>query len=158
MPVARKAPPIARGFVYVLLLVVCTVTAAYGGYVVGSRSAPAEDTIATDRDVAVKIAVARAVAAQKHEDRAKRREALREFADFQRQRFAAEKQRALDAQHIEDGEAAARAYSRGKKAGAVDAQRKFAEEAADAEAATASTAATTGQTAAADAGDEDANP
>ena len=127
MPAARTGPRFATGFVYLLLLAVCTVTAAYGGYVVGSRSRPTESSIATQKGDAVKTAVARAIAAQKREDRAKRRDAMLKFADFQRQRFAAEKQRALDAQHITDGAAAARAYSRGLKAGTVKGEQKAAQ-------------------------------
>ena len=126
----RALPRLARGFVYVLLLVVCTVTAAYGGYTVGTRTRPSDTSITTQKGDAVKIAVTRAVAAQKHADRVKRRNALRDFANFQRARFDAELQRKLDAQHITDGEAAARAYSRGQKAGAVAAQKKAAEAAA----------------------------
>ena len=119
MPAVRKAPTIARGFVYVLLLVVCTVSAAYGGYVVGTRTQPAESSagplIGGDQDKAT--AVAKAVAAQKRADRGKRRAALRDFAIFQRERFAAELQQKLSEQHMADGQAAARAYSRGRKAG-----------------------------------------
>lgn len=137
MPAVRTGPRLATGFVYLLLLAVCTVTAAYGGYVVGSRSQPTESSIATQKGVAVKAAVTRALAAQKREDRAKRRRALREFADFQRQRFAAELQRKLDAQHISDGAAAARAYSRGLKAGTVKGEQKAAQ--ATAKAANAAT-------------------
>src|SRR4051812_33636937 len=130
MPAVATVPRFARGFVYVLLLVVCTATAAYGGYVVGTRTVPTESSITTRQDVAVKTAVARAVAGQRRADRAKRRAALLEFAGFQRRRFASELQRKLDAQHISDGEAAARAYSRGKKAGAVEAERTAAKDAA----------------------------
>ena len=124
MPAVRTGPRLATGFVYLLLLAVCTVTAAYGGYVVGSRSRPTESSIATQKGDAVKTAVNRAIAAQQREDRAKRRHALRAFADFQRQRFASELQSKLDAQHISDGEAAARAYSRGLKAGTVKGETK----------------------------------
>src|SRR4051794_11982009 len=78
VPAVRAAPRIARGLVYVLLLIVCTATAAYGGYVVGTRTVPTESSITTRQDVAVDTAVTRAVAAQKRADRAKRRAALRD--------------------------------------------------------------------------------
>jgi hypothetical protein len=120
---------VARGFVYVLVVVAFTATAAYGGYVIGSRHGPSEGAVAADQSAAVKVAVAKAVASQKHEDRARRRDALRQFGDFQRQRFAAELQRKLTEQHQIDAEAAARAYTRGKHAGAVVATQKAAAEA-----------------------------
>ena len=126
MPAVRAGSRFATGFVYLLLLAVCTVTAAYGGYVVGSRSRPTESSIATKQGDAVHAAVTRAVAAQRRTDRAKRRDAMLRFAEFQRARFAAEKQRALDAQHISDGAAAARAYSRGLKAGIAKGEEKAA--------------------------------
>src|SRR4051794_39527584 len=126
---ARSAPRVARGFVYVLLLVVCTATAAYGGYVVGSRTQPAPATAATQIGEPAKASVAKAVAAQRRADRAKRRQALIDFAQFQRERFAAELQRKLDAQHITDGRAAARAYPPGKKPRTGEAQQAAAEKA-----------------------------
>lgn len=127
MPEMRLAPRVARGFVYVLVVVAFTVTAAYGGYTIGKRSLPDQKVVKNDTSAAVSAAVHRAVAHQKALDRAKRRRALRDFAAFQRARFAAEKQQALDAQHIADGQAAARAYARGRKAGAITAAEKAAE-------------------------------
>ena len=126
MPEMHLAPRVARGFVYLLVVVAFTVTAAYGGYTIGKRSVPDQKVVKSDTSAAVSTAVHRAVAHQKALDRAKRRDALRAFADFQRARFASEKQQALDAQHITDGEAAARAYARGKKAGAITAAEKLA--------------------------------
>lgn len=127
MPEMRLAPRIARGFVYLLVVVAFTVTAAYGGYTIGKRSVPDQKVVRSDTSTAVSTAVARAVARQKALDRTKRREALRDFAVFQRAQFASEKQAALSAQQLEDAKEAARAYARGKKAGAVTAMEKLAE-------------------------------
>jgi len=127
LPEPRAIARLARGFVYVLLVVAFTATAAYGGYVIGSRHGPSEGAVAADQSAAVKAAVTKAVATQKREDRAKRRDALRQFGDFQRERFAAELQQKLTEQHQVDAEAAARAYVRGKKAGAVVATQKAAQ-------------------------------
>jgi len=135
VPDVRLAPRVARGFAYLLVVVTFTATAAYGGYTIGHRSRPDNTTIRTDQSAAVSAAVHRAVRHQVALDRTKRRDALRAFADFQRARFAAELQRKLDAQHITDGEAAARAYTRGKRAGVVTATAKAAKDAAAAPAA-----------------------
>jgi len=123
-------PRVARGFVYVLVVVAFTVTAAYGGYTIGHRSRPDDAAIRTGQSAAVTTAVHKAVRHQAALDRAKRRDALREFAGFQRARFASELQRKLDAQHITDAEAAARAYTRGKNAGVITATEKAAKDTA----------------------------
>jgi hypothetical protein len=110
---------VARAFAYVLLVVTCTVVAALGGYQVGIRSNPSESTSAAERAQAVDTAVAKAVAAQKATDRRLRRDALKSFGVFQREKYMALMQRRLDAQHLEDAAEAARAYRRGKAAGAA---------------------------------------
>ena len=109
----------ARAFAYVLLVVTCTVIAALGGYQVGVRSNPSETTSAAERTQAVHGAVAKAVATQKAADRALRVDALQAAMAFQREKYLALMQRRLDAQHLEDAAEAARAYRRGKAAGAV---------------------------------------
>jgi hypothetical protein len=137
VPQVRLFPRLARGFVYVLVVVAFTVTAAYGGYTIGHRSRPDDAAIRTDESAAVSTAVHKAVRHQAAIDRAKRRDALRAFADFQRTRFASELQRKLDEQHIVDAQAAARAYSRGRKAGVITATEKAAKDAKDGAPATA---------------------
>lgn len=122
---------VARAFAYVLLVITCTVIAALGGYQVGTRTNPSESTSATERQQAVHVAVTKAVAAQRAKDRQLRRDALQAFGAFQREKYMALMQRRLDAQHLDDAAEAARAYRRGKAAGAAASAEKAAEKTAD---------------------------
>lgn len=138
---------VARAFAYVLLVMTCTVVAALGGYQIGVRSNPSEEVSASERTTAVHDAVARAVAKQKAADRRLRRDALRDLAAFQRERFAGELSDRVAEVRLAEAANAARAYKRGKVAGrvtAVKAAEKTAEADAEAEAdATAETAEAT---------------
>lgn len=130
---------VARAFAYVLLVVTCTVVAALGGYQIGVRSNPSEEVAASERTTAVHDAVAQAVKRQKAADRALRRDALKRFAAFQRERFASEMAARVSEVRLAEAANAARAFRRGKAAGRVTAVREAAkakaDEAADAAAA-----------------------
>lgn len=132
---------VARAFAYVLLVVTCTVVAALGGYQVGVRSNPSEEVSAVERTTAVSGAVARAVARQKAADRVLRRNALRDLAKFQRERFASEMAARVAEVRLAEAANAARAYRRGKAAGRVTEARAAAKEAAEATTAPAGAAA-----------------
>lgn len=132
---------VARAFAYVLLVVTCTVIAALGGYQVGVRSNPSKETSAAERTTAVDQAVKRAVARQKAADRALRRDALKRFGAFQRERFASELAARVAEVRLAEAANAARAYRRGKAAGRVTEARAAAKEAAEATVAPASGAA-----------------
>lgn len=132
---------VARAFAYVLLVVTCTVVAALGGYQVGVRSNPSEEVSAVERTTAVSGAVARAVARQKAADRVLRRNALRDLAKFQRERFASEMASRVAEVRLAEAANAARAYRRGKAAGRVTEARAAAKEAAEATTAPAGAAA-----------------
>ena len=108
---------VARAFAYVLVVVTFTATAAYGGYVIGTRSRPSEGDVVARSAASSHTAVARAVAARGHADRVLRREAITKSMAFQRQRDMELMQRRLSEQHIADGEEAARAFARGRAAG-----------------------------------------
>lgn len=108
---------IARAFAYVLVVITFTATAAYGGYVIGTRSRPSDGDIAAGRAADMHAAKAKAVAARGKADRALRRAAIQNALSYQHARDMELTQRRLSEQHIADGELAARAFSRGKAAG-----------------------------------------
>lgn len=119
--------PVARAFAYVLLVVVCTVVAAAGGYAIGVRTNPSDETTTVQRADAVQDAVRRAVARQRATDRKLRRDALRDAMAWQRDKYLAVMRRRLDAQRLADAKQAVRAYARGRAAGRVAAERRAAE-------------------------------
>lgn len=119
LPEMRLPARIARVIAYLLVVVAFTATAAFGGYVVGSRTRPTDAKISAEQTLAVKAAVAHAVAARARTDRAERIAVLKKAMAWQQQRFAETLQRKLDEQHLADGQAAARAFSRGKRAAAA---------------------------------------
>lgn len=114
-PLAR----VGRAFAYVLLVLTCTVIAALGGYQVGIRQNPSEGTTAAQREQAVRSAVSSAVAEQAAKDRALRRSALAKAMRWQRAKLSTEFERRLGEQRLADAAMAARAYRRGKAAGAT---------------------------------------
>ena len=117
MPEFGTLHRVARAFAYVLVVVTFTATAAYGGYVIGTRSRPSEADVASGRAAAIHVAVAKAVAARGKADRALRRDAIQAALRYQHTRDMELMQRRLSAQHIADGELAARAFARGRAAG-----------------------------------------
>ena len=117
-----------RAFAYVLLVVTCTVIAALGGYQVGVRAQP--EVAAPPTQQQIDTAVAAAVKKQKAADRAKKRADMAKAMAWQRERFDAEMSRRISEVRLAEAENAARAYRRGKAAGAATAAVEATEAAA----------------------------
>jgi hypothetical protein len=123
------AARVGRALAYVLLVVTCTVIAAVGGYQVGARTGPSEATVAAEQDHS-RSAITKAVARQKAADRVRRREALAQAMAWQRERFEAEMSTRIAEVRVAEGKNAARAFRRGKAAGAAAAATAAETEAA----------------------------
>jgi hypothetical protein len=131
MPAMRRpsarAGRAGRAFAYVLLVVTCTVIAALGGYQIGTRTQPETTAAPTERQL--DAAVAAAVKKQKAADRAKKRADMASAMAWQREKFNAELSRRISEVRLAEAENAARAYRRGKAAGAATAAVEATEEA-----------------------------
>lgn len=112
--------PIERAFRALVLLAVClafTAAAALGGFEYGRRSRPTDGDIAARRDAAVHAAVVRAVAAKGSADHRKRLRIEARALARQRGRLMALMEQRLTEAHVADAQLAARAFSRGRRAG-----------------------------------------
>lgn len=121
-----RAGRAGRAFAYVLLVVTSTAVAALGGYQVGLRTQPAQPPAPAERQV--DAAVAAAVKKQKAADRAKKRADMAKAMAWQRERFEVELARRISEVRLAEAQNAARAYRRGKAAGAATATAKAAED------------------------------
>ena len=102
-------------FAYLLLVAVCTVIAAMGGYEIGSRTQSKEAAPPTAQQV--DAAVAAAVKKQKAADRAQKRADMAKAMAWQRRKFDSELSAKVSEVRLAEAENAARAYRRGKAAG-----------------------------------------
>lgn len=123
------AGPIERALraVVALMLVVAVLAAALiAGYEYGIRQAPSHREVARDQSAAIHSAVQTAVKARERRDYALHLKIMGWALAKQRRRLNAQFQQRLISQQQADGEAAARAFRRGQKAGAARAAAKAA--------------------------------
>ena len=127
---SARAGRAGRAFAYVLLVVTCTLVAALGGYQIGTRTQPETTQAPTARQL--DAAVAAAVKKQKAADRADKRADMAAAMAWQREKFDRELSQRVNEVRLAEAENAARAYRRGKAAGAataaVEATEKVSEE------------------------------
>jgi hypothetical protein len=118
IPASGLAERAFRGVVAILVVLAFTTVGVIGGYEYGRRSRPSSSDIATQRDTAVQAAVSRAVASRAKADHVKRLRVERRYAAWVAQRWQVRLENAVNQAHIQDGQAAALAFKRGRAAAA----------------------------------------
>ena len=116
MPAIRPVERAFRGVVAILVVLAFTTVGVIGGYEYGRRSRPGDADIAAQRDRAVHAAVTRAVAARAKADHVKRLRIERRYAAWLAERWQLRLENAVNQAHIQDGQAAALAFKRGRAA------------------------------------------